>query len=419
MVTPFAPDTAASLGTELARGTLRRRGSLTDCVVHDFGLTRADAAAEVDLTARQLEYTLGSDARKWVLGRKPICAADQEAALMVPSNMATAALLDIARLVVSGNRVRVRLSKRGVRTGSLLQDIVDEVMPGQVTIRQDASGPEFLADALDSGSVPLLMVYGGEEMGIELLTRLRGTSNTRTVFEGPGKDPAIVLEGALVQQTAADLTAAKFANSGQRCVAPENILVASAIHDELVERLVRACRDANVGDPNESSTQIGPMVSPKVPRIVRDQLDEARRLGAEVHCGGTVEGQWVAPTVVSGVRPEMTLFQDETFAPVFAVVSFDSVDEALAMARDTRFGLACTVVGPCAGDLASTLRGEEYAHRVDQLLFGRFGIVSVGRPLADEDVSVFGGYGRSGWIWGEGGLYQGPKFLMREATVLP
>jgi succinate-semialdehyde dehydrogenase/glutarate-semialdehyde dehydrogenase len=261
------------------------------------------------------------------------------------------------------------------------------------------------------------MVWGGETLGDELLERARHTRK-RIVFEGPGKDPAIVLAGADPNDVADQLIAAKFAYSGQTCIAPENILVHRSIHDAVIERLVRACAEARVGDPWEAGTQVGPMISDKVPEIVRAQLADAVERGAEIVQGGCVQPPWVYPTVVTGITPKMSIFRDETFAPVFATCAFEEEEEAIALARDSRFGLRVAVLGEGAERVAGQLLGADYAEPVSDLVFGKYGMASTGSVEEVEVPGAFGGYGKSGWVWDAGQLRQGPKSTMREAAIL-
>ncbi len=262
-----------------------------------------------------------------------------------------------------------------------------------------------------------MQVFGGEELGDDLLRRARQGAAKRIFFEGPGKDPVIVLEGAPVDEVARITAKAKLAAAGQRCVAPENVIVHRKLEDALVERLIAAFEAVRVGAPGDPSTAFGRMISPKVPPIVREQLADAQHRGAKVVCGGTVEGNRVDPTIVTGVTAGMSVFQDETFAPVLAVASFDDVAEAVELARANRFGLACSVFGTEADAVAAALQGEAYAHPVDDLVFGRYGRVTVNDGLRAATVrGPVGGYGKSGWIWDGDGLRQGPKLAALEAT---
>ncbi|HWI74810.1 MAG TPA: aldehyde dehydrogenase [Baekduia sp.] len=410
---------AARFGQAVGREVRSRRQAFVDAGVEDLGFTAEDVADEVDRIADYLETSLEEDSRRWVAGRAPICRAGQSAAIMFPSNGVCYGAADIARVVAAGNRVHGRNTGRAASISRLMQEVFDAVVPGRVNMELERSGPEFLTHALESEDVPLLIAYGGEQLNDELLERLPQGPAMRVVFEGPGKDPMIVLEGIDVDAVAADVVAAKFSRSGQRCDVPETFVVHASIHDALVDRLVDACASAKVGDATHPDTVIAPISSAKVPAAVAHQLADAVDRGAVVACGGKVDGQLVHPTVVTGVTSEMAIFQDETFAPVFAVARFEEEDEAVELARATRYGLGCTVAGIRAEAVADRLRGADYAEPIDAPVFGRFGTVELNRPANTETedlVAPFGGYGKSGFVWREGQLLQGPKSFPHEAT---
>ncbi len=413
----LSTDSFRSVAAALARHLRDLSAQMAAAIVDDLDLLPADAADEVAATAHHLEEHLAGEVNRHTHGRAPITSAGQEAWMMLPANTTVYAIVEIARAAVSGNTVRARMTSRARSVSELIQRIFDEVLPERVRMEMYRSGPEFVTCALESDDVPFFMVWGGEALGDELLARLPHGKHKRIVFEGPGKDPAIVLPGANPHEVAEELVAAKFAYSGQTCTAPENLLIHRSLHDEIVELFVSSAAQRRIGDPRDPDVNVGPMISPKVPPLVKAQLADAVAKGAEVIFGGQVEGSYVYPTVVTGVAPEMQIFRDETFAPVFATCVFDSEEEAIALARDSRFGLRVSVGGSGAQRVIAQLVGAAYAEPVDQLTYGKFGVGSVDSFADSVGSPAFGGYGKSGWIWDSGQLYQAPKATAREATT--
>lgn len=376
---------------------------------------------ELEAVAVYLEADLVEDARMQIGARSPIAGGGRAVALMSPSNSVAAVVADIAQLVLGGNSVRARLPGRAAQARTLVQQITDEVIPGRV-VMEDASGPDFLAEVMESDQVPMVVVYGGEQLGDSLLRKVQTIPPKKVLFEGPGKDPMVVLPGVDVDQVVATIVTAKMRLGGQECVAPETLLVHESLHDELVTRLTSAFASVRVGDPDDPRTQVGPMSSNKVPAIVAGQLEDALKRGAKVTVGGRIDGQWIEPTLVVGVTSDMLIFQDETFAPVLAVVPFDDEEHAANLACSTRFGLSCTVTGEGAEILADRLRSSAYLRREDDgLEYGRFGMSTIDHPAGESwdggYGGAFGGYGKSGWVWDHGELRQGPKSIAREATT--
>lgn len=413
----LSTDSFRSVAEALACHLRDHSAQMATAIVDDLGLLPEDAADEVDATTHHLEEHLADEVIGHTRGRAPITSAGQEAWMMLPSNTTVYGIVEIARAAVSGNTVRARMTTRARSVSELVQRIFDKVLPERVRMEMSRSGPEFVTHALESDDVPFFMVWGGEALGDELLARLHYGNRKRIVFEGPGKDPAIVLPGANPREVATELVAAKFAYSGQTCTAPENLLIHRSLHDEIVELFVSAAAQRRIGDPREPGVDVGPMISPKVPPLVKAQLADAVAKGAEVIFGGQVEGPYVYPTVVTGVSPTMQIFRDETFAPVFATCAFDLEEEAIALARDSRFGLRVSVGGSGAQRVIEQLVGADYAEPVDQLTYGKFGIGSIDSFADSVGSPTFGGYGKSGWIYDSGQLYQGPKATAREATT--
>lgn len=404
---PVSPTHVAELGRLLGESVRRRTDELADAVTSEVPFHRDDVLLEIGATARYLETHLAGLGQR-LAGRRPICAPDELAALMLPANILASGIRTITDLLAGGNRVLARMTGRARRTAEVVQAVFDDVVPGNVVLDRGESGPSFLQHALSADEVRFLLVFGGESLGDDLLRLVREGSRKRVVFEGPGKDPVIVLSGADLDEVARITARSKLAVAGQRCVAPENVVVEHSAHDALVERLVTEFEAATIGS----------VISPKVPVMVRDQLADAETRGARIACGGTVEGQHVAATIVTGVTPDMAVFQDETFAPLLAVASCAGPVEAVEIAASGRFGLACCVFGDEADQVAAALRGESYAHPVEDIVYGRYGHVVVNNGLrASTARGPFGGYGKSGWIWDGPGLRQGPKLAAFEATL--
>lgn len=383
-----------------------------------LGFTADAANAEIDLTVTHLRHLFNVHA--WTRGRLPICRSGQAVSLMMPYNCVAWPVWDSACLVAAGNPVRVRLSSRSGNISEILHSIFQEALGDPVTIC-DVSGAQFTEMAFSSDSTPLLIAYGSERTGDQLFERSRAVPGTKVVFEGPGKDPVIVMDGSDLDSTAALIARSKLEYSGQQCISPELLLVDRRLHDPLVERLVSHFDKVVIGDPSEPATELGPMGSSRVPRLIQEQLHDATSRGASIACGGKIDGLWVEPTVVTGVTTDMSIFQEESFGPVLAVAGYDDDEHARALAGSTRFGLHCTVIGAGAATLAATLAGSSYATEVPAMTFGKFGTTSVDGPLSfdvADEIKPFGGYGKSGWVRESGRILQGPKLFAREATRL-
>jgi acyl-CoA reductase-like NAD-dependent aldehyde dehydrogenase len=176
-----------------------------------------------------------------------------------------------------------------------------------------------------------------------------------------GKDPVIVTETAdLERATTAVLRGAVHAN-GMVCFSVERIYVAQAIHDAFVRRLVEKAGEVRLNSDDPRAGHLHPFTFAPQAGIVAGQLAQAVAMGAQILTGGQVEeiggGLYMRPTVVTGVTHDMALMREETFGPVLPVMPFDTIEEAIALANDTQFGLTANVIaGSEAEAMAIALR---------------------------------------------------------------
>jgi aldehyde dehydrogenase (NAD+) len=169
----------------------------------------------------------------------------------------------------------------------------------------------------------------------------------RVTLELGGKSPQLVFADADLDAAANGVVAGVFAASGQTCMAGSRLLVERTVHDELVRRIVARAETIRLGDPGAAETEMGPLANAAQFERVTAFLAAAVRGGATVATGGTADtdlgGFFVRPTVFTGVDPAMEIACEEVFGPVLAVLPFDTEDEALALANDSRYGLAGAV----------------------------------------------------------------------------
>ncbi len=228
-------------------------------------------------------------------------------------------------------------------------------------------------------------VATGKKVAAACLPRL-----ARMNLEMGGKDAFIVCADVAPQLEVAARGGAwaAFLNAGQVCTSAERFYVAEEVFDEYVELFVEHTRGLVLGDPFALETDIGPMVSAPQRAKVLAQLEAASAAGAEILVGGdrggTEQGHFLSPAVVTGAAPDSALLREETFGPVAPLVPVASLEQAIALANGTEFGLGANVY---TGELESAVRCMREL---------RAGTVWINDPLTDNDAGPFGGFKQSG-----------------------
>ncbi len=194
---------------------------------------------------------------------------------------------------------------------------------------------------------------------------------TKVSLELGGKAPAIILNDADIDLAVAAMKTSKTLNSGQACNCTERIYVQRAVHPEFCEKLAAAFNSISFGDPfGETPVEMGPLINRTAVERIEQLVDDARAKGAEVLAGGSLdrrEGCYVRPTVLAGTQPDMHILQREIFGPVALVDSIDELDEGIARANDSEYGLSSSIftrsLGSAMHAIASLKFGETYVNR--------------------------------------------------------
>ncbi|MDX1493637.1 MAG: aldehyde dehydrogenase family protein [Longimicrobiales bacterium] len=284
--------------------------------------------------------------------------------------------------LAAGNAVVFKPSEETPLCGQAYADVLNQVLPDGVL--QVVHGADAQGRALVASDVDMIAFTGSREVGKEILRESSGTLK-RVVLELGGKDPMIVLDDADVDAAARFAAMNSFRNCGQVCVATERIFVVDEIADAFEAALTELASATKVGNGMEGA-DVGPMVNRRQRDHVLAQIDSAVRAGATVLAGGNGHrDNFVTPTVLTGVTEEMEIGSVETFGPVACVTRVASVDEAVARANDTPFGLGAVVFG---GD-------EERAAEVGRRL--NAGMVGINRSVGGVPGTPWVGARESGF----------------------
>lgn len=273
----------------------------------------------------------------------------------------------------------LRLAELAAEAG--LPDGVLNVVPGLGPVAGQALGRHPDVDVL---------AFTGSTVVGKLFQTYAGESNMKQVWlECGGKSANVVFaDAADLDAVAEGVIAGIFSNQGQVCSANSRLVVHRSVQEELLARVAERAEALRPGDPLDPETRLGPLVSEEHAARVQEYVELGRREARVVLDGGLVPGAptgaYLAPAIFADVAPESRLGREEVFGPVLAVFSFETEDEAVALANDSVYGLAASV-------WTDSLR---VAHRTARRL--RAGTVSVNCVDALDVTTPFGGFGQSG-----------------------
>ncbi len=256
--------------------------------------------------------------------------------------------------LAAGNTVILKPSEETPLSGQAYADVLNEKLPSGVLMV--VQGADDQGKRLVESDVDLIAFTGSRETGKHILRAASGGLK-RVILELGGKDPMIVLESADLKKAAKFAALNSFRNAGQVCVSTERIFVPEGIADRFEALLVEATASMNQGDGLVDGVRVGPMVNAHQRTHVLAQLEAAVSEGAEVLAGGSGHvGNFVTPTVLTGVTEEMAIAKEETFGPVACVTRVRSEEEAIEKANATPFGLGAVVFGDDSGRTAGVAR---------------------------------------------------------------
>jgi len=290
-------------------------------------------------------------------------------------------------------------------------DIFTEAgVPTDVINLVTAKDPAPIGDVFTSDARVRKLTFTGSTAVGRLLAAKAGASLQRVSVELGGHAPFIVYPDADPVNAAKGATALKFLNSGQACISPNRLYVHRDAADTFIEVLTRRVSGLVAGDGMTEGVSVGPLVNQAAVDKVSAQVEDARSKGAGVPVGGFAltddglsNGSFYAPTVLTDVSPDMTVYREETFGPVAPVVIYDDVDQVIEMANDTHYGLAAYVY---TENLKTAIRAFEAL---------RFGIIGINDVNPTSAAVAFGGMKDSG-IGREGG-YEGIDEYLETKTA--
>ncbi|MDH3533805.1 MAG: NAD-dependent succinate-semialdehyde dehydrogenase [Gammaproteobacteria bacterium] len=245
---------------------------------------------------------------------------------------------------------------------------------------------EIGAELTGNPTVRKLTFTGSTQVGKMLIEQCAGTVK-RTSMELGGNAPFIVFDDADLDAAVTGAMICKFRNAGQTCVCANRILVQEGVYDEFAAKLQAATAELRLGEGTDESVTVGPLINEGAANDVLEFVEDAVAKGAKVVAGGgrsNLGACFIEPTVLTDVSDDMRVFREEIFGPIAPLFKFKTEEEAIAMANDTEFGLACYFYSRDIGRIWRVGEGLEY------------GIVGINEGIISNEMAPFGGVKESG-----------------------
>ena len=294
----------------------------------------------------------------------------------------------VAPALAAGNAVIVKPSEHTPLSTLLLAEACFAELPAGVANVVTGTGPEAGEPLVAHRGTDLVAFTGSIATG-RRVAQLAAERIKKVNLELGGNDPFIVCDDVDLDVAARAAVWAGFLNMGQVCTSSERFYVFESVADEFTERFVDLARALRIGSPMGPDVDLGPMISAAEREKVERKLDRVREMGAEVVCGGRrperfERGFYFEPAVVTGVDHSMPIMREETFGPVAPIMRVSGIDEAIALANDSEYGLGASIM------TNSLERAMAAAERI------KAGTFWINDPLTDNDAGPFGGMRMSG-----------------------
>lgn len=373
----------------------KNKTALAKVATTEMGKPLKESIGEIDKCAWALEFyadngdsflsdeVLNTDARKSFLTFEPLGVIGS----IMPWNFPYwQALRFAAPCLMAGNVIAMKPSKVTMQSGIEIEKAFTESgIPDGVF--QTVVGTVESANHLIDSEVNAVTFTGSTNAGTKVGQRA-ATHLKKCVLELGGSDPFIVLDDAIIEKAAEGAVKGRFINCGQSCVASKRFFVGKNIAKDFIELFIKKTSQLKVGNPMSIETDIGPLSSKDSLDTISGIVDDAKAKGAEVLAGGSKmegEGYFYQPTILTNIKPNMRIIDEETFGPVAPITIVDNESEAIKLANNIEFGLGASI---WTRDLE---KADKMSRRIES------GIVSVNNVVISDPRIPFGGIKNSGF----------------------
>jgi len=345
---------------------------LAKVATSEMGKPLKESIGEVEKCAWALEFyadngdsfladeVLNTDARKSFLSFEPLGVIGS----IMPWNFPYwQALRFAAPCLMAGNVIAMKPSRITMQSGIEIEKAFTESgMPDGIF--QTVVGSVDSANHLIDSDVNAVTFTGSTNAGAKVGERA-ARNLKKCVLELGGSDPFIVLDDAIIEKAAEGAVKGRFINCGQSCVASKRFFVGKNIAKDFIELFIKKASQLKIGDPMSMETDLGPISSKQGFETISGIVEDAKEKGAEILLGGSKidgKGFFYKPTILTNVKPNMRIANEETFGPVAPITIVENESEAIKLANDSEFGLGASI---WTRDLA---KADKMSRRIEGLL---------------------------------------------------
>ncbi len=381
----------------------RRTPEIRDLLIEECGSVFSKALWEIEYVVDALRAAAG-DARH-VMGETMPMTMPGQLSMSVRKPLGVIAgiapfnspfLLSMKKIVyalATGNTFVLKPSEETPISGALIADIFDEAGLPTGVLNVVPGVPAEVGDRLIADPRVRMITFTGSTRTGRHLAAEAARHLKKFTLEMGGKSPLVVLKDADLDYAVDAAAFGIFLHQGQVCMANSKVIVEAPLFDAFVDKFKAKTAKIKVGDPRDPETVIGPLIRSRQCGFIDGQLKDATEKGAKIVAGGSHEGNFYQPTVLTDVTADMRIYHEESFGPVVSLIKAADPEEALRIANDTDYGLSAAVI---TNDMQRAL---DFSLRLES------GMVHVNdTTISDEPHVPFGGVKNSGF-GREGGRY--------------
>jgi len=298
--------------------------------------------------------------------------------------------------LIVGNTVVVKHASNVPKSAELIQAIFEQASFPKGCYQDLPIPSSEVANIIANPIIKAVSLTGSEQAGIAVATEA-GKHLKKCVLELGGSNAFVILEDANLEKAVATAVNARMQNAGQSCIAAKRFLVHENIAEEFIDKFKVAIKNLKTGNPLDKETQIGSLARVDLAEELEVQVQKSIEMGAKLIVGGNRKDAFYEPTILTHVITEMPVFNEETFGPVAAIITFKTIEEAIELSNQSKFGLGVSIftqdIDFIKTKISSFNEGAVFINEMvksdPRLPFGGIKKSGYGRELAEDGIKEF------------------------------